>query len=161
MGVSAVGKSTVATCIAAASGFSFVDADELHPAANIAKMAAGVPLEDGDRWPWLDRVGATLAAAPPPGIVIACSALTRAYRDRIRVAAPDAFFVFLDGAPDVLHARAAARTGHFMPAALLDSQLALLEPLQADERGVRIDVVAPIDQVCAGAVAAVCADGRS
>lgn len=155
MGVSAVGKSTVAACIAASAGLALTDADDLHPAANRAKMAAGIPLDDADRWPWLDRVSATLAAATGTGVVLACSALTRAYRDRIRASAPDAFFVFLDGDREVLRARAAARTGHFMPPALLDSQLALLEPLQADESGARVDVAPPIDEVCAAALAAV------
>ncbi len=153
MGVSAVGKSTVAACIAAATGLALTDADDLHPAANRAKMAAGIPLGDADRWPWLDRVSATLATRT--GAVVACSALTRAYRDRIRASAPDAFFVFLDGDREVLRARAAARTGHFMPPALLDSQLALLEPLHPDENGARVDVRPPLDEVCAAALAAV------
>ncbi|GAA1958104.1 gluconokinase [Microbacterium deminutum] len=157
MGVSAVGKSTVAAWIAASAGLSFVDADDLHPAANKAKMAAGVPLDDADRGPWLDRVGATLADARGRGTVIACSALKRAYRDRIRAAAPDAYFVFLDGDHDVLRQRAAARTGHFMPPSLLDSQLATLEPLGPDENGGRVDVDFPVDQVCAAALAVVAA----
>lgn len=154
MGVSAVGKSTVARGIAEALGIPFVDADDLHPPANIAKMAAGEPLTDADRRPWLTLVGQTLAHAEE-GLVIACSALRRVYRDRVRDAASDAFFVFLDGDPALLRARADARTNHFMPAALLDSQLATLEPLEPDEPGARIDVAPEPAAVIAAAVAAI------
>nr|WP_315267650.1 gluconokinase [Microbacterium lemovicicum] len=153
MGVSASGKSTVGLALAAALGCAFTDADDLHPAANLAKMAGGTPLTDEDRWPWLTAVGRALADADR--IVVACSALRRVYRDRIREAAPDAFFVFLDADASVLHARIAARTGHFMPPELLDSQLALLEPLQSDEAGVRIDVDGAPLEVEAAAIAAV------
>lgn len=141
MGVSAAGKSTVARALADRLGCPFVDADDLHPAANVAKMAAGEPLTDVDRGPWLDLVGAALArGAEAGGIVIACSALRRAYRDRLRATAPHAVFIHLDGTPELLAQRALARVGHFMPPALLASQLALLEPLAADERGVVLDV---------------------
>ena len=153
MGVSAAGKTTVGLALAAELGCPFADADDLHPAANLSKMAAGVPLDDEDRWPWLSAVGRTLAGAD--AIVVACSALRRVYRDRIRESAPDAFFVFLDGDAAVLHARIAARIGHFMPPALLDSQLALLEPLQSDEVGARIYVDGTPQEVEAAAIAAV------
>lgn len=153
MGVSAAGKSTVAAWIAGSARLRFVDADDLHSAANKAKMAAGVPLDDDDRAPWLDVVGATLARARGRGIVIACSALKRVYRDRIRAVAPDAFFVFLDGDHDVLRQRASGRAGHFMPPSLLDSQLATLEPLDSDERGARVDVDHSVEEVCAQALA--------
>ncbi|MFT4122757.1 MAG: gluconokinase [Microbacteriaceae bacterium] len=138
-GVSGSGKSTVGALLAARLGLPFVDGDALHPAANVAKMAAGIPLEDPDRWPWLDAVGARLAASP---VVIACSALRRAYRDRLRAAAPGLRFVLLDGSPELLVARTAARAGHFMPPALLDSQLATLERPAPEERVLVCDIAA-------------------
>ena len=138
MGVSAVGKSTVGTLLAAHLGASFVDGDDLHPAANVAKMASGIPLTDEDRWPWLDAVAATLAAGAP--MVVASSALRRVYRDRILAGAPGTVFVHLAADPAILRARANARTDHFMPPALLDSQLATLEPLAPDEPGWTVDV---------------------
>lgn len=154
MGVSAAGKSTVAAALAEASGAAFVDADDLHPEANRAKMRSGVPLDDDDRWPWLDAVGRVLAEhAEDRGAVVACSALRRPYRERLLAAAPTAVFVHLDAAAEVLAARAAARTGHFMPAGLLDSQLATLEPLDTDEPGFRVDVAATVDEVVRAALA--------
>ena len=144
MGVSAAGKSTVGAALADALGVPFVDADDLHSDANRAKMASGTPLTDEDRWPWLDAVGARFRDAEATGLVMACSALRRVYRDRIRAVAPDVVFVHLDGSRELLAARAAARTDHFMPAALLDSQLATLEPLGADEAGLVADVALPV-----------------
>ena len=146
MGVSGSGKTTVGAALADALGLRFVDGDALHPAANVAKMAAGIPLDDADRAPWLDAVGALLAAGP---VVVACSALKRTYRDRLRAAAPDLDLVFLDGSRELLASRTAARPGHFMPASLLDSQLATLEPPTADEHPVTVDVAAPVDQIVA------------
>ncbi|MET0725240.1 MAG: gluconokinase [Leifsonia sp.] len=159
MGVSAAGKSSVGIALAGLLGARFVDADDLHPAANVARMAAGVPLSDGDRGPWLDAVGAELAAAADHdpaggGLVVACSALKRAYRDRIRHSAPGTFFVHLDGDPELLAARAAARTGHFMPPSLLASQLEILEPLAADEAGIRLDVADSVPELARQAAAA-------
>ncbi len=154
MGVSAVGKSSVGRAIAERAGAEFIDGDDLHPAANVAKMAAGEPLDDDDRAPWLDEVGATLARHADAGIVVACSALKRAYRDRIRRAAPATRFVFLHGTPELLAERAGARTGHFMPPALLASQLATLEPLGDDEPGVALDVADPVDALATDALAA-------
>ncbi|MGP3534353.1 gluconokinase [Microbacterium sp. RD1] len=152
MGVSAAGKSSVAAALAEQLGVPWVDADALHPAANIAKMASGHPLDDSDRGPWLDEVGRVLAAGVGTGgIVVACSALRRAYRDRIRVAAPEASFVHLTGSAALLAARAAARVGHFMPATLLASQLAILEPLAADERGITLDVAPPAAELAESA----------
>jgi gluconokinase len=143
MGVSASGKSTVGAELADELGVPFVDGDDLHPVANIAKMAAGHPLDDADRMPWLDIVGARLAAAEHQGgLVVACSALKRAYRDRIRAAAPGVVFVHLSGDPETLARRASERTGHFMPPSLLRSQLATLEPLAADEPGIVLDIAA-------------------
>jgi gluconokinase len=135
MGVSGSGKSTVAAGIAGALGLHFIDGDGLHSPENVAKMQAGIALQDEDRWPWLDRIGACLADAGqwPQGLVVACSALKRAYRDRIRHAAPGVRFVFLDGPADLIGTRMAKRTGHYMPGALLESQTRTLEPPGADE----------------------------
>lgn len=137
MGVSGAGKTTVGQALAAELHAPFVDGDDLHPAANVRRMASGTPLSDADRAPWLARVGAVLASGET--VVVACSALRRAYRDAIRAAAPDAVFVQLDAGPGELDARMRARLHHYMPASLLPSQLAALEPLQADEAGVVVD----------------------
>lgn len=148
MGVSAAGKSSVAAEIAQLTGIPSADADDLHPAANVTKMAAGTPLTDEDRWPWLDLVGQALAASDADrGLIMACSALRRSYRDRIRARAPDAVFIHLTGSHDLLAARAAARVEHFMPSTLLASQLAILEPLEDDERGISLDVAGTVAQI--------------
>ncbi len=141
MGVSGAGKSTIGAGLAASLAVPFVDADDLHPVANVEKMAAGIPLSDDDRWPWLDRVGAELSARAATGAVIACSALKRVYRDAIRVRAPTALFVLLSGTHELLAARMARRENHFMPPALLASQLETLEQLADGEHGmvVRVD----------------------
>ncbi len=144
MGVSAAGKSSVAAALGSRLGLPVRDADDLHPPANVAKMAAGRPLDDADRAPWLDRVGAELASSDG-GLVMACSALRRSYRDRLRAACPDLLFVHLTGSHELLAERAARRVDHFMPPSLLESQLAALEPLEQDELGVVLDVVAPVD----------------
>ena len=149
MGVSAAGKSTVGAALASVLGVDFEDADDLHPASNRGKMASGMPLTDEDRLPWLDAVGARFRGRRTTGVVVACSALRRAYRDRIRSAEPDVVFVHLDGSRDLLASRAASRPGHFMPAALLDSQLATLEPLGADEIGLTVDLALPADELVA------------
>ena len=146
MGVSGSGKSTVGAALARALAVPFVDADALHPEANRAKMAAGIPLDDADRAPWLDAVGAVLAAGP---VVVACSALKRTYRDRLRAAAPELRLVFLDGSPALLASRMAARPGHFMPASLLDSQLAALERPAPDEHAITADIAAPVTEIVA------------
>ena len=122
MGVSGSGKSSVGIAIAEKLGVNFTDADVLHPASNVAKMAAGTPLTDADRWPWLDLVGRALADAGDAGLVVACSALKRSYRDAIRAAAPSARFVHLVVPRTVLGDRVASRPGHFMPASLVDSE---------------------------------------
>ena len=139
MGVSGSGKTTVGIALAAVLGLPFRDGDDLHPAANVAKMAAGIALTDDDRMPWLALVGAELAVAPG-GLVIACSALKRVYRGAILAAAPAVRFVFLDGSRALLESRVQLRRGHFMPTSLLDSQLATLEPLAPDEPGVRVSL---------------------
>lgn len=159
MGVSGSGKSTVGRLVAERLGAGFVDADDLHPAANVAKMTAGAPLTDEDRAPWLTKVGRTLAAAGPEGRVVACSALKRAYRDLIRAEAPGVVFAELDGTPELLAARMAARPGHFMPTSLLESQLATLEPLEEGEAGVRLDVARPPAELAESIVRALSNEG--
>jgi len=121
MGVSGSGKSTVAAGIAEALGLAFVDGDGLHSPESVALMQAGTPLTDAERWPWLGRIAARLADAErdPPGLVVACSALRRAYRDRIRAGAPGVRFVFLDGPAELIRARMSGRRGHYMPESLL------------------------------------------
>jgi len=147
MGVSAAGKSTVGIALAQALGVPFADADALHSDENTAKMASGIPLNDDDRWPWLDAIGARFGESSGTGLVMACSALKRVYRDRIRAVAPAVIFVHLHGSKQLLHSRAAARTDHFMPADLLDSQLAILEALGADEAGFVVDVADAPDEI--------------
>ncbi len=151
MGVSGCGKSSVGLALAEALGARFIDGDDLHPEANKAKMAAGIPLNDDDRWPWLDLVGEALAES---NTVVACSALKRVYRERILAAAPGTFFVHLHGTRELLAQRMNARPNHFMPVSLLDSQLNTLELLGADEPGVMLDIALPIDQLVAAAKAA-------
>lgn len=143
MGVAGCGKTTVGEALAQALGLRwFIEGDKLHPEANIAKMSAGVPLTDEDRWPWLTRIGTALAGSD--GKIATCSALKRIYRERIAEAAgrPVAF-VFLDGARETLEKRMRERKGHFMPASLLDSQLATLERPAPDERALRLDIDLP------------------
>ena len=154
MGVSGAGKSSVGIAIAERLGVTFTDADSLHPAPNVAKMAAGTPLTDADRWPWLDLVGHALADAGDDGLVVACSALKRSYRDAIRAAAPSARFVHLVVPRTVLGDRVASRPGHFMPASLVDSQLETLEPLEADEPGVVVDSEGGVEATAERALAA-------
>jgi gluconokinase len=139
MGVSGSGKSTVGALLAEKLGAPFVDGDLLHPESNVAKMAAGTPLNDGDRKPWLEAVGQRLADAEE-SLVIACSALKKSYRDIIRAADPAARFVLLQGSRELLSERLAHRKGHFMPPTLLQSQLDTLEPLDPNECGVVLDI---------------------
>jgi carbohydrate kinase (thermoresistant glucokinase family) len=159
MGVSGSGKSTVGAALARRLGVPFIDGDDLHSESNVQKMASGHPLTDEDRWPWLARVGQALAHAEGTGLVVACSALKKSYRDAIRAGEPEAFFLHLTAPRQVLQARVAARHGHFMPASLLDSQLETLEPL-SEEAGAVIDVSGDVDTIVAAASDAVCA-GRS
>ncbi|MFC4372812.1 gluconokinase [Nocardia halotolerans] len=142
MGVSGCGKSTVGALIAGRLELPYAEGDGFHPLPNIEKMAAGIPLDDADRAPWLDLVADWLGEHRTDGGVIACSALKRAYRDRLRAGAPNAYFVLLSAPRAELERRLAARLGHFMPTTLLDSQLATLEPLEPDEAGVTLDATA-------------------
>ncbi|GLE52611.1 gluconokinase [Mycobacterium montefiorense] len=146
MGVSGSGKSTVGSALAQRLHVSFVDADSLHPPANVAKMGAGQPLDDADRYPWLERVGEWLAGQRDGGVV-SCSALKRTYRDQLRAHCPRVEFLYLRGSPDVISARLAARPDHFMPAELLRSQFDVLEPLGADESGVAVDIDQDVETI--------------
>lgn len=146
MGVSGSGKSTVGAAIAQRLRVPFADADDFHPEANIAKMTAGQALDDHDREPWLEAIGEWLGAHLDGG-VMSCSALKRSYRDELRRHAPEVTFLHLEGSREVIAARQASRPGHFMPASLLDSQFATLEPLQRDERGTAIDVDQSVDAI--------------
>ncbi len=149
MGVSGAGKTTVGVALGVALGLRFVDADALHPVSNVEKMAAGIALTDADRWSWLDAVGAVLADGP---VVVACSALRRVYRDRLRASAPGLRLVYLHG-PRELLAERMGRRDHFMPVTLLDSQLATLEEPAADEEALAYDVSRPVDEIVAAIVA--------
>lgn len=157
MGVSGSGKSTVGKELARRLRVAVIDADTLHPQTNIAKMSAGEPLDDSDRYPWLERVGKWLAEHHAGGVV-SCSALKRKYRDQLRAHCPQVRFLHLHGSPELIGARLAARSDHFMPAALLRSQFDTLEPLEADERGVVVDagndVEAIVDTFLANATTA-------
>ena len=161
MGVSGSGKTTVGAALAQRLRVAFEDADDLHPPANVAKMSAGLPLDDADRIPWLRAVGAWQDEHAATGGVMSCSALRRNYRDVLREAAPDQVFVHLAGDREVVARRVAGRPGHFMPAALVDSQFATLEPLGADENGVTLDLDQPIDTLVEACVAALGVQGAS
>ncbi len=149
MGVAGAGKTTVANRLAERLGCELADADEFHPQANIAKMAAGIPLQDEDRWPWLNAIAAWIRTRADAGrtAVVTCSALKRAYRDVLRGASPGVVFVHLSGAPELIAERIRSRRGHFMPPALLASQLATLEPLAPGEPGLTVDVARSPDEL--------------
>ena len=144
MGVSGCGKSTVGALLAERLGMPFLDGDDFHPAANKEKMAAGVPLTDDDRAPWLARIGQLLAGDDDGGTtvppVVACSALKRSYRDLLRSSAPEVVFIHLSGSAATIAARMDARAHEFMPSTLLESQLATLEGLGPDEAHALVDI---------------------
>lgn len=146
MGVSGSGKTTVAGLIAARLGWEETDADAFHSASNVAKMSAGTPLTDDDRASWLAAIRDWITASSGD-VVVACSALKRAYRDTLRAATAEVSFLQLDGGRDVILERMNDRQGHFMPSELLDSQLATLESLQPDEQGVIVDIRDTPDQI--------------
>jgi gluconokinase len=147
MGVSGSGKSTVGAALAQRLRVPFADADDFHPAPNIAKMTAGHPLNDDDRRPWLESIGDWLAERCDGGGVMSCSALKRRYRDQLRQHCPGVVFLHLVGTPEVIGRRQASRPGHFMPPSLLKSQFDTLEPLEPDESGVDVDVDQNIDAI--------------
>lgn len=146
MGVSGSGKSTVGAALAQRLRVPFADADDLHPPENVAKMTAGEPLDDDDRYPWLETIGEWLARHGDGG-VMSCSALKRKYRDQLRRHCPDVRFLHLTGSPELIGRRQASRPGHFMPATLMASQFATLEPLGPDENGRSIEVDQDIDSI--------------
>jgi gluconokinase len=156
MGVSATGKTAVAVQLAEELGCELIEGDELHPSRNIAKMEAGTPLTDEDRWPWLQAISELVAVKDVEGTstVVTCSALKRSYRDVLRDSAP-IFFVHLHAPFEVLEGRMQHRTKHFMPTTLLRSQFDTLEELADDEAGAVIDVTPPIDEVVEESVNAV------
>lgn len=147
MGVSGSGKSTIGAALAERLGIVYRDGDHLHPAANVAKMSAGVALTDDDRWPWLRNVAHVLRDARTP-LAIGCSALKRRYRDFITAeAGAPVLFIYLHGAKQLIASRMGARTGHFMPTSLLDSQMAALEEPAGDECAIRVDIGDDVDGV--------------
>lgn len=149
MGVAGSGKTTVGAALARRLGFDYADADAFHDESSVAKMAAGHPLDDDDRTPWLQAIGQWLAAHDETGGVASCSALRRRYRDVLRAAAPRVKFLHLDGDPRVVTQRVAGRPDHFMPASLVSSQLETLERLEPDETGSRLDLSATVEQIVA------------
>jgi gluconokinase len=151
MGVSGSGKTSAAQELTRQLGWVFIEGDDLHPEANVAKMAAGIPLDDEDRWPWLREVAAVIGEHEAAGtsVVLTCSALKRAYRDLLRDGHPSVWFAHVDVSREVLAERLAQRKGHFMPPSLLDSQLATLERLGEDEPGDVIAGDAPLPETVA------------
>ncbi len=146
MGVSGSGKSVVGAALAQRLRVPFADGDDLHPPANVAKMSAGHPLDDDDRYPWLEAIGQWLVAHHDGG-VMGCSALKRKYREQLRRHCPDVEFLYLSGSLEVIGKRQASRPGHFMPTSLLESQFDTLQPLEPDEYGITIDVDQRIDAI--------------
>jgi gluconokinase len=155
MGVSGSGKSTTGAALAAALGWRLIDADDLHPPQNVAKMAAGIPLTDDDRWPWLDRIVDALRRTTAEGanVILACSALKQRYRDRLAQAG-DVRFVHLRGDPQTIAARLATRHHRYMPAALLESQFAALE---VPSDAIDVDITMSVDAQVAASIEALCA----
>jgi len=148
MGVSGSGKTSAARELTRQLGWEYIEGDDLHPEANVAKMAAGHPLEDEDRWPWLRRIADVIGEHEAAGtsLVLTCSALKRSYRDLLRDGHPSVWFAHMQVSQQVLADRLAQRKGHYMPPSLLDSQLATLQPLAEDEPGDVIAGDAPLDR---------------
>jgi gluconokinase len=149
MGVASSGKSTIAEKLAAKLGWTFEDGDDFHPKANVAKMSAGQPLTDDDRWPWLRAIADEIDKVSRAGgrVVVACSALKRAYRDVLVHGRSDIGIVYLDGSRELIGERMAKRKGHFMPPGLLDSQFKTLEPPAPDERPIVVSIDAPVEAI--------------
>jgi gluconokinase len=156
MGVSGSGKTTVAELLAKQLGWPFMEGDRLHPPANVEKMRKGIPLTDADRWPWLDRIGEELKswAAERKSGVLTCSALKRAYRDRIRSARPDVIFIYLKGSEALIKGRVTTRQHEYMPASLLRSQFDTLEEPTPDEEVVTVDAGGNPETEAAAVIAA-------
>jgi gluconokinase len=156
MGVAGSGKTTVAGILAERLGWAVAEADEFHPPQNLAKMAAGTPLTDDDRWPWLDAIARWISSHDEAGLntIVTCSALRRAYRDVLRSADGRTRFVHLRGDAELVQDRMAGRVGHFMPTSLLPSQFATLEPLGVDEDGVVVPISASPNSVADDALRA-------
>lgn len=154
MGVAGCGKSTIAEKMADQLGWPLAEGDDFHPKANVDKMRAGTPLTDEDRWPWLDLIVDWTKEQSEAGqsTLVTCSALRRSYRDRLSAAPGKTYFVHLSGTKELLFERISARKGHYMPPSLLDSQLDTLEELEADERGVVVDIDADVDTIVAEAL---------
>ncbi|MGL4196746.1 MAG: gluconokinase [Allorhizobium sp.] len=155
MGVSGCGKSSVGETLASRLRLPFVEGDVLHPKSNVAKMAAGTPLTDEDRWPWLTVIGERMADAlkSGQGIIVSCSALKKIYRDHLRAATDGRLsFVYLEGSRELLGRRMGARTGHFMPLTLLDSQLATLEVPTGEPGVVTVSIDQPVEGIVADAL---------
>lgn len=147
MGVAGCGKTSIGMAVAKASGATYIDGDDLHPANNIAKMSSGQPLTDEDRWPWLSKVGEQLRDVSGT-MIIGCSALKRGYRDAITQAAQSpVLFIYLSGSPELIACRMQARSGHFMPPTLLKSQFETLEPPTEDEIALKIDINQPLEEI--------------
>jgi gluconokinase len=152
MGVASCGKTSVGELLAEKLNAHFIEGDRLHPATNVAKMSAGNPLTDEDRWPWLKAIGESLAGREPA--VASCSALKRVYRETITKAAQrPVYFIYLHGSRELLEQRIGARKGHFMPASLLDSQLATLQEPTADERALKLDISLSVPELAEAAKA--------
>jgi gluconokinase len=154
MGVSGVGKSSVAAELVAGTGWAFAEGDEFHSERNRAKMASGRPLDDDDRWPWLRTIATWIGEQEAAGhsAIVTCSALKRSYRDLLRDGHPSVRFVHLQAPSELIAERVNARTGHYMPPSLLASQLATLEPLDADEPGFTVDTTGSPAEVAARAL---------
>ena len=149
MGITGSGKSTVGATLARTLGLDFVEGDDYHPPENVRRMAAGIPLTDDDRAGWLQALATRIRDAKDAntGLVLTCSALKRSYRDVLRTAAADLQFVFLKGSRELVAERVAERRGHFMPASLLDSQLATLEEPDPDEHVITCDISQSVQQI--------------
>ena len=163
MGVSGSGKSTIAAALADRLGWTFEDGDRFHPASNVAKMSAGHPLTDDDRWPWLQAIADEIDRVCEAGghVVVACSALKRAYRDLLVHGRSDVRIVFLDGSQALIADRLGQRKGHFMPPGLLDSQFKTLERPQADEHPITVSIDAPVEAIVGDIVTQMTAQVRT